>query len=211
MDVISDFSISTWMEIGIALSVLMFGFLIGTLRQILKLKNKTKKDNKIDWKIHTEIHELLSELRCSTDSARTQLVQFHNGEYFMDGVSMKKLSLTHESLSQGVSAEGDKVKGLLISLFSPVIDKILKDESKIHLTKDEPESFAKNFLLSSNVNAYCVLPVKHENIISGYIAVHWCASGKVKEALDNSKEITDKIKFIRNQIQIQLDDQMRVK
>jgi hypothetical protein len=63
----------------------------------------------------------LTELRVKVDCARAQIVQFHNGEYFMDGISMKKLSLTHESLSKGVSEEAGKTTNILISLFTPLM------------------------------------------------------------------------------------------
>lgn len=86
-------------EYGIATA----SFLVGAYYGIKKIKeklfsNKKKKECKQYWNIHSEIHEILTELRIRTDAARAQIIQFHNGEYFMDGVSMKKMSLTHESL-----------------------------------------------------------------------------------------------------------------
>ena len=66
---------------------------------IWKTTKKYKKDYQTAFtQIHSEIHELLTELRIVTDSARTQVIQLHNGDYFMDGVSMRKFSVTHESL-----------------------------------------------------------------------------------------------------------------
>lgn len=210
MDVVKELSLPLYIEIGLAISTLVFGFIAGSYRQLLKFKCKQKKDKAIDWMIHSEIHELLTELRYETDAARAQLVQFHNGEYFMDGVSMKKLSLTHESLSVGVSAEADKLKGLLISLFTPLITKIVKDSPELIITKNEDDSFFKNFLLSSNVQSYLALPIKHENNICGYIMLQWCSPTKVKKASSNINEINERFTSVRNLIQIQLEEQRRI-
>ena len=210
MDVVKELSLPLYIEIGLAISTLVFGFIAGSYRQLLKFKCKQKKDKAMDWMIHSEIHELLTELRYETDAARAQLVQFHNGEYFMDGVSMKKLSLTHESLSVGVSAEADKLKGLLISLFTPLITKIVKDSPELIITKNEDDSFFKNFLLSSNAQAYLALPIKHENNICGYIMLQWCSPTKLKKASSNINEINERFTSVRNLIQIQLEEQRRI-
>ena len=50
-------------------------------------ESRTKTDNFIA--IHTEIHELLTELRVNSKAMRVTVLQFHNGEYFMDIPSMK--------------------------------------------------------------------------------------------------------------------------
>ena len=84
---------SIWIAIGSAL-------ILGGIKFFKKMKKEFIKDNFIQ--IHTEIHELLTELRVLTDSARTQVIQFHNGEYFIDGISMRKFSLTHESVEKGI-------------------------------------------------------------------------------------------------------------
>lgn len=209
MDLVSGMSLPMWMEIGLAISALVFGFFAGAWRQVAKNKKKTKVNKNIDWHVHTQIHELLTEMRYSTDAARAQLIQFHNGEYFMDGVSMKKLSLTHESLSKGVSAGGERLHGLLLSLFTPLIGKVLDDVAVLHHTKQEKDSFFKNFFLAESVDSYMVLPIKHSGVISGYIIVQWCSPAKTKSVEKKIEEITEIVLETRNQIQIQLDDQLR--
>ena len=76
---------------------------VGQLWFMRYLKTKKKKEYNSFWSIHSQVHETLTELRVMSDCARVHLVQFHNGEYFLDGISMKKLSLTHESLNKGTS------------------------------------------------------------------------------------------------------------
>jgi hypothetical protein len=208
MDLVTGMSLPMWMEIGLAISALVFGFFAGAWRQVAKNKKKNKVNKNIDWQVHSQIHELLTELRFSTDAARTQLVQFHNGEYFMDGVSMRKLSLTHESLSKGVSAGGERLHAVLLSLFTPLMGKVLDDSAVLHLTKQEKDSFFKNFFLAENVDSYMVLPIKHTGTVSGYVIVQWGSPAK-KTVQKKVEEIAEIMLETRNQIQIQLDDQMR--
>lgn len=211
MDVVTGISLPMWAEIGIAIFTLISGVLIGWWRQTVKTKTRNKKLSKeINWHIHSQIHELLTELRFGTDAARAQLIQFHNGGYFMDGVSMGKLSLTHESLSKGVSADGDRLQSLLLSLFTPLIGKVIEDSPIFYHTKDDKDSFFKNFIMSGSVASYVVLPVRYENNISGYIMLQWCSPVKSKGAEKDSINLSGLIKDTRNQIQIHLDEQLRI-
>jgi transcriptional regulator with GAF, ATPase, and Fis domain len=209
MDVITGISLPMWGEIGLAAGALGVGFIVGLFRQFLVNRKKSKQSKEIDWQIHSQIHELLTELRVSSDSARSQLIQFHNGEYFMDGVSMRKMSLTHESVSKGVSVDGDRLHGLLMTLFTPLIGKVLEDKPVLHHTKQDKDSFSKNFFLAENVDSYIVLPIRHENKTSGYLIVQWGSPSKTKSIEKNIEYISKIINETRNQIQVQLDEQLR--
>ena len=208
MDLIKEFNFNYWIELGFAFSI-VFGAFTYKIISGLKIRNKTLfTDN---WTIHSNIHECLTELRVLTDAARTQVIQFHNGEYFMDGVSMRKLSCTHESLSKGVSAQGDKTTNLLISLFAPLIEKITKDSPEPHLVKEDLEGFSKHSMEAANVHCYCVLPIKHKNIISGFVITEWCSPTKAKQVINHSDDIKRYVTAARNQIEIYLDEQGRAK
>jgi hypothetical protein len=209
MDLVTGVSLPMWMDIGLGISALVFGFFVGAWRQVATNRKKNKANKNINWQVHSQIHELLTELRFSTDAARTQLVQFHNGEYFMDGVSMRKLSLTHESVSKGVSEGGERLHGFLLSLFTPLVGKVLDDVAVLHHTKQEKDSFFKNFFLAENIDSYMVLPIKHSGMSSGYVIVQWCSPAKTKSVQKKVEDIAEFMLETRNQIQIQLDDQMR--
>jgi len=157
--------------------------------------------------IHSEIHEELTELRVLTDAARTQIIQFHNGEYFMDGVSMRKFSVTHESLEKGVDSDANRIKGLLCSMFVPLLNFVTMDDPKIHYTTDLNNSYLKQYLESRNVEAFAVLPIKLLNQITGFIIVQWCSSMKA-ESIDEVYSMKEMTK-IRNQITAQLGQQKR--
>lgn len=208
MDVIKEVNFNYWIEVGIA-AFAVFGAFAYKFFSNLKIKNK--KFITDVWNVHSNIHECLTELRVLTDSARAQVIQFHNGEYFMDGVSMRKLSCTHESVAKGVSAQGDKTTNLLISLFTPLIEEVTKDNPIPHLVKNEKDGFNKSSLETANVHSYCVLPLRHKNMISGFVMIQWCSPNKAKQVINNSETIQKYVESARNQIEVYLMEQSRGK
>lgn len=175
---------------------------------IWKAAKKHKKDYQTAFtQIHSEIHELLTELRIVTDSARTQVIQLHNGDYFMDGVSMRKFSVTHESLERGIDSCANRMNSVLCSLFIPLLTLVLEDSAKIHYVTDQKDSYFKQFFESRNIEAFSVLPLKVKNQITGFLLVQWCNSNKI----DNIEPvfIGHQVEKIRNSIQVQLLSQPR--
>jgi hypothetical protein len=177
---------------------------------VLKVFGK-KKDNhreNIDFiQVHSQIHESLTELRIQTDAARTQVIQFHNGEYFMDGVSMRKFSLTHESLSRGVSADDPRIKGLLCSMFVPLMNFIIKNEANVISVYDIPHSFCKQFFEENNVEGFVVLPLKVRGQLTAFILTQWCSEAKL-ETVDH-KLVKQYMDDARNAIEVQLSQQKK--
>lgn len=157
--------------------------------------------------VHSEIHELLTELRVLTDAARAQVIQFHNGEYFMDGISMRKFSLTHESVEKGIESDGERMQGLLCSMFLPLLLLVVDNNPKIHFTVDLKDSHVKQYLESRNVEAFSVLPLQKQNQMTGFTMVQWC-SGNKAESMD-SVYCSGEIKKITDSINAQLAHQKR--
>ena len=122
-------------------TAIAIGVLIGLKKSWSKVKTQFKSDN--FFVVHSEIHELLTELRILTDSARTQIIQFHNGEYFMDGISMRKFSITHESLIRGIGSCVGQMTGSLCSLFVPLLSLVLDNTPVITYTTDLKDSYFK--------------------------------------------------------------------
>jgi hypothetical protein len=182
---------------------IFFAVLAGSIKGFFKVKKAFVNDTFIT--IHSEIHELLTELRVLTDSARAQVIQFHNGEYFMDGISMRKFSITHESVEKGVESDGERVQGYLCSMFLPLLLLINENNSKIHFTADLKESYMKQYLESRNVEAFSVLPIKINNITTGFCMVQWC-SGYKAEKIDTIYS-AEEMRKINNSITVQLAQQ----
>jgi len=187
---------SVWAAIASAI-------ILGGIRSWKKIKKTLKVDNFIT--VHSEIHELLTEMRVLTDAARTQVLQFHNGEYFMDGISMIKFSLTHESVEKGIESDGPRVQGYMCSMFLPLILLVHENNPKIHFTVDLKDSYVKQYLESRNVEAFSVLPIRINNQITGFTMIQWC-SGIKAENIDQIY-VSGELQKVTNSITVQLAQQ----
>ena len=191
-----------WIEIGLAISTFLGAFILGGYRQYKKL---TKRKNDIDWSVHTHIHEFLTELRVRTNASRSEILQFHNGEYFSDGVSMKKVSTTHESVSTGISS--DAINGALLTLYLPMLEKLDHDRPLIIFTEEERPSFFKNTLDLANVYSYVVIPLRYSGSKNGLIMLQWCDDDGY--TTDNSEHIQKELFYYRNIIETKLSNQLK--
>lgn len=204
-DLIPELSFSFWIELGVALSLIVTAFIAGRWKELIKKKKKAN----IDWSVHTQIHEFLTELRVITHAARAQLIQFHNGEYFLDGVSMQKLSMTHESLSNGVSSEIHNKTNVLLSLYSTLMDKLDLNDVVHYKTQNEKEGYFKNILDLGNVHSYSVLPIFIAGTKCGFLMVEWCSDHRMDYAEKNFSKLRTEIFYARNVIQTKLAQQLK--
>jgi hypothetical protein len=196
----------SWFETASIITGSLLGVLVGVLKVFGKKKDNHREN--IDFiQVHSQIHESLTELRIQTDAARTQVIQFHNGEYFMDGVSMRKFSLTHESLSRGVSADDPRIKGLLCSMFVPLMNFVIKNEANVISVYDIPHSFCKQFFEENNVEGFVVLPLKVRGQLTAFILSQWCSEAKL-ETVDH-KLVKQYMDDARNAIEVQLSQQKK--
>jgi len=169
MDIIKGVEFSFWFELGLALSLVGIGFWFGRIKKFIRSKGLFEKT----WNEIDKIHELLTELRVKTRACRVQLIQFHNGGQFIDGISMKRFSLSYESLSKGVSRE-ENFKDVLVSLFPHFISKIIKNSPEMYYSHLEEASIFRQILQHSNVIMYSVLPVRSKGRIIGALVLNWC-------------------------------------
>ena len=194
----------SWIEIGMAIAAVVIGFVMIGSPHIRRFKNKPRNKNidypkNFNWDIHTRIHEVLTELRVRTDCARTQLVQFHNGGDFLDGISMKKMSLTHESLTLGVSSAIDYTKDIPLSMCVSGLSLLKEDAAKLHIVEQLEDSWCKHFYQNHQVIAMAFLPIRTNNQILGYISCHWCSWSKtdevdeitIEQELESSRDIIE--------------------
>jgi len=180
----------------------------GKIGMLLQERKATKKQkitlpDNCFWEMHTILHETLTELRIKTDCARAQIVQFHNTGNFLDGVSMKKMSLTHESLEKGVSSEIPLKQGLLLSICVDELLLLLENDSKINLVSALEDSWCKQFMENSNIVAFSFLPIKKYGQAIGYIMCQWCSWNKADNI--NEQEISKHVENTRGLVEIQLD------
>ena len=199
----------SWVEVGMVLAALIGGFVAFLFPYLHKLKKDTKKlfnqKADFDWNTHNRLHEVLTELRVQNDCARTQIIQFHNGGEFLDGISMQKMSLTHESLASGTSSEMETKKDVLLSLCIEGLKLVKENDSKVHVVELLEDSWCKKFLQSSNVIAFSFLPLRISDHIMGYIMCQWCSWSKADEIEEDVAR--QFIEEARNIIEVTLEQQ----
>ena len=204
LDLVKGVDLHLFLEVGIALAVFAGGFIFGIAKNWKKFKPSKKQDRNY-WKLHSRLHETLTELRVKTDCARAQIIQFHNGEYFMDGVCMRMMSLTHESLQNGVEGEGSRKQRLQLSMFMPLMEIVTADDPEIQVVKEKPESFCKQFMEASNVVAFSALPIRKQGMVTGYVICQWCSEPKASKL--SAKKIASEISQCRDLIEVDITHQ----
>lgn len=166
---------------------------------------KTRKTSDNFIAIHTEIHELLTELRVHSKAMRVSVLQFHNGDYFMDGISMRKFSITHESSHKGYISQSLKFKNVLCSLFIPLLNKVLENKGTMHHVDAMSNSYAKHFFEDENISHYACLPLRNKNINIGFVLLQWHFD--FPPDMENQNSTTEYFENIRDSIELQLSYQ----
>jgi len=167
-------------------------------------KSKKKTDNFI--LIHSEINERLTELRMSTNAMRASVLQFHNGEYYMDGISMRKFSLSHESSHKGYNSQAQKLKNAMCSLFINLLTKVLENNPRIHLVESMSEiGHSKHFFEDEFVSHFACLPLKNRGINVGFLLIQWHKD--YAPTLAQEEQLKNHFEEARDSIELQLSYQ----
>ena len=196
--------------VGMALAAIIAGVIMFVLPYHNKIKKSvfpksTDYPQGFNCNIHTRLQESLTELRVQTDCARTQIVQFHNGGQFLDGISMTKMTLTHESLAKGTSSELYRKKDIPMSMCIEGLNLLKEDSADFHIVDNLQDSWCKKFLQSSNVIAFSSLPLIRKSDIIGYVMCQWCSWSKADE-VDEIK-MSSFLENCRNMVEIILEEQ----
>ena len=199
----------SWVEIGMVGVALLAGILLGVPAIHAMIQSRKNKKDKVVTKdfvrTHTRINEYLTEARVLLDCARTQVVQFHNGGEYINGVSMKKLSMTHESVTDGITDTQQETQDAHISLYAEKVEAVLNNNSKPQLTSSLKPSFFKRTLETNRVLLFCVLPLRdlNKNKTIGCVTAQWCSWEKVDDVdyIEVSRKMEETRKLIEGQLQ----------
>jgi hypothetical protein len=169
-----------WSDIWISVGQVLSGVAIGVFALLAKrattwLKKKTLNSILND---NLLLKQLMTEIRSYYDADRVQLYQFHNGDHYVSGASIQKLSLTHFVTARGVSVPiGAETthQNIPIGYVTQTSDDILKNPW-IFYGRDSlgGDSYFKGLLRYSGVDAALLRGVfncKHDMI--GILVVSW--------------------------------------
>lgn len=177
----------SWMDVGLAVGMFVIGFAF-VFKSILGLRKSRGcspfKQQSIA--VHSRVHEQLTELRVLTGAGRAQICMFHNGGTFESGSSMKKFSVTHESLALAIESTLQKKKEMVVSAFTHLIEHVSKDDPSPLIVNQMEDSFWKSFLISQRVLMTCNLPIfcQAKGTIVGYLCLEWCSLKHMDDADD---------------------------
>jgi hypothetical protein len=204
-------NIDFWVSVGSGLT----GVIAGMVAGVSYLKNRFKswkKQEEIDAAItaaitvddirrYGQVQEILTTLRNQCGADRVQILQFHNGGKFLDGSSMKRMSVTHESCSNGVAYEYMHLQAVLATLLWEKIELVKKDEPQIHLVKNLSESNLRTYCRSKGTEAFAVLPIHKDALVIGFINLDWLDE---ETAPHKPMEFAAMFEEQRNYIELQL-------
>jgi hypothetical protein len=175
--------------------------ILGTGLGISRFLKTIKSDNFIQ--IHSDINERLSELRIQSNAMRASIMQFHNGEYYMDGISMRKFSVSHESSYKGYYPQVLKFKNSLCSLFTVLLEKMIDATPIIHSVETlSDHGHTKHFFEDEYISHFAILPLKNKGIVVGFILVQWHKD--YAPNVDQAEQFVVLFEDIHNSIQIDL-------
>jgi len=207
--------LGSWVEVGMVIAALTAGVLLAY--PFIKLIVKKRKKGKCIWKeppaapkfvkLHTKVHEQLTELRVLADAARCQVVQFHNGGQFLDGTSIKRFSLTHESCKTGVSETRQTRQDVMLTMFGEMLELVTKNNPLPLLTSNLPDCHWKRHLESNNVVMFSLIPLRSANSMNiiGCLSLEWCSWMKA-DAVDE-EDVSAMIEEKRRYVEAELASQ----
>ena len=193
--------IHEWFQIGVGLAFIVSGAVYG-FRQMKKMldKKKSRKSEESFNKVNMKIWELLTEFRMRFGISRASVIQFHNGGKFMDGSSMRRMSISHQSCDQKVPSTTQFRQDVLISRFIEIIEILHENDPKIRKVESEHDSNSKKFYEINDTVWFSLLPIQCSDslTIQGYISVEWCDLGSLDKVVET--EFIDAFEEIRDQV-----------
>jgi GAF domain-containing protein len=165
----------------------------------LKMRYDEKKSKQFhyDPNLHSNVVSALEYVQQETEADRVYVMEFHNGEHYFSGRSQQKLSCTYEVVSDGISAECQKLQNIRISNFHGLIKDIAQEKTfACPDIKEYNQDIAfKSFLESKGVQSVFARPIKTLNgRILGVIALDYV---KEKRAWSDEAE-----EFVKKQARV---------
>ncbi len=188
---IAQFEIMTTIKEFIRFGGEIFGiFFVGAVVGVLGAIRRQKKS--LRWSVntermfvekHTTIHELLTELRVTVRASRAAVFQFHNGGNFVDGGSIKRFSITHESCDLGINSIILDSQDVLLTKYTDMITVIDTVPSTIIPVASLKQSPFRSALEINNVQYFTITPLKCDDGITplGFLSCQWCSSDELDQ------------------------------
>lgn len=194
-------NIQEWFQLGVAIAVGLAGLGYGAKQSFRFFKKKkVQKDEERFSFVNMKIWELLTDTRITLKADRVSITQFHNGGKFVDGSSMRRMSISSQSCDQKIPSTMQFRQDVLVSRFVEIIDMIHDNDAKIRMVSSLNDSNTKKFYELHDTLAFSILPIycSDSMVAYGYISVEWCNF----ETLDklNDAQFKTYLQGIRSQV-----------
>jgi len=114
---------------------------------------------------NVQVRDFLIELRALIDADRVKLFQFHNGEYYVSGESVMKLSMTHVAVKTGISypeLANIHYSSIPTSYLTRILQSLYKEEFLIvHTQILEDDQYIKNIFIAHGIKSAILYPVSN--------------------------------------------------
>jgi len=167
-----------WSDFWMSLGQILAGVIIGAVALWMrKLRTYVKKQT-VNTSISDNmmLKQLITEIRTYYDADRVELYQFHNGDHYVSGASIQKVSLSHFATARGVSVPVTATRlNMPIGYVVTITDDLLKKPFVFYSSEDLfDESYFRSLLRYGGAKSALLRGVfsqKH-NLI-GFIVISW--------------------------------------
>jgi uncharacterized protein YodC (DUF2158 family) len=123
-----------------------------------------------------EVQEFLDDFREKWTFDRVGIFQFHNGGIFADGSSMRRFSVTHESVSTGIQSMLLESQDVLVTRYMELVHLLEVSPYKIISVESLLDCSLRSALEINNVEYFTVSSLKYSDSLTpmGFVCCHWC-------------------------------------
>ncbi len=136
-----------------------------------KSSQKKKYSIRLTAEKNAKIQEILTEIRLKFGGDRAYLSMFHNGDKYINGSEILKVSRTNESAAPGVSLEAHYYQDIHISLIPEEMKLVTDPEVSFIKTSDLADGKFRRMLISRGVKAVARASVRQNNDIIGFLGI----------------------------------------
>jgi len=169
-DLLGPVSIATIGAVAMYFSPKIRRFSKKILWKFFKIKEKNDQFLTTTEK-NQRVQELLIELRIKLNADRTFLAMFSNGDHFIDGSDIQKVSRTNESVGPGVAFEALHYQNINISLINHEMELVKEPGPSFRLVSQLKDGKFKRMLVARGVKAIARCAVRNNDKIIGYIGL----------------------------------------
>lgn len=120
---------------------------------------------------NNKIQEILTEIRAKLSADRVYLTLFHNGNKYIDGSEILKMSRTNESVSPGISIEAHYYQDISISLVPDEMKMVTSPGVNYATVSSLEDGKFKRMSISRGVKAVARCGIRKSNDIIGFLGV----------------------------------------